>query len=414
MVRTIGSILAVLVVAVSLSATGSAAQAEEERLQLAQRDNPISSFFRSIFGPRQRGGPPPSQAPSAGRQQAPQQQRQRQRSAPAQQQQQRSAQPAEPAAAEKDPDAHRVVVFGDFFASGLRSGLEESFIESSSVAIDGESNASSGLVRDDFYNWPAVMRAYVDDPERPIDVAVIMIGGNDRQPLYSAGTEHPPRSEGWRELYTARIDEVIGIFHDARIPVYWVGLPPVQSNRLSQDYSFFNDLYRERVLRAGAEFVDIWNSFLDEDGNYAAHGPDVIGENRQLRRDDGLHFTGAGNRKLAHFVARDLRRNLERDGDLTATLPAGPLGPQPYLPGEEEQESGIGQVVSLTGAPASVLGLAGGIEPTPDPPDESAYFRVMVLGESPESVPGRADDFSWPVGNDTQSGPDMRATPAGG
>lgn len=394
MFRAGGCLLGVLVIALTFAVAGTPGHAQSEQVQLAQRENPISSFFRSIFrGGQQRRGPPPAGAPSRV-DQLPQQGVRS--SAPQQQpQQQRRAAPAEPAVVAKDPDASRVVVFGDFFASGLRSGLDEAFAQSSSIAVDGESNASSGLVRDDFYDWPAAMRAYIEDPDRDIDVAVVMIGGNDRQPLREGGAEHAPRSERWRELYIARVDEVMRLFHEARVPIYWVGLPPVESSRLSQDYAFFNDIYRERVYRAGAEFVDIWNSFVDEDGNYASHGPDIIGEHRQLRRDDGLYFTSAGNRKLAHFVARDIRRNLERDGDFMAALPRGPVGPQPFMPGEEEAESGVGQVVSLTGAPSEVIGLAGGVEPTPEPPDDSAYYRIMVLGESPEPVPGRADDFSW-------------------
>jgi uncharacterized protein len=415
MCRALGCLLGAAVLAAVMTAGGGVVHAQDERIQIAQRENPISSFFRSIFGGPQRQGAPAGHGPSRRVDQLPQQQQQPSRSAPQGQQRSQRAAPATPAVVEKDPDAYRVVVFGDFFASGLRSGLEDAFAQSSSVVVDGQSNASSGLVRVDFYDWPAAMRAYLDDPETDIDVAVIMIGGNDRQPLREAGSEHAPRSERWRELYAQRIDEVIRLFHEARVPVYWVGLPPVESARLSQDYAFFNDLYRERAYRAGADFVDIWNSFVDEDGNYDSHGPDIIGEHRQLRREDGLHFTAAGDRKLAHFVARDIRRNIDRDGDLTAALPRGPIGPQPYMPGEEEQESGIGQVVSLTGAPSEVLGLAGGIDPTPEPPDDSAYFRTMVLGESPEPMPGRADDFSWtPEPEAAVPVQEFRAPPAGG
>lgn len=367
-----------------------------EHTQLAQRDNPISSFFRSIFGGQQQRRPP-EQAPQQRQRQAPQQQG---RTAP--RQQAPSAQPARQATPEPEPavekaeDARQVAVFGDFFASGLEAGLVAEFADDRDIVVTGQSNASSGLVRDDFFDWPAAIEGFLEDEDNEVDFAVVMVGGNDRQPLSEAGQTHQARSDRWRELYTQRIDALYTILAEARVPVYWVGLPPVESSRLSQDYAFFNDLYRERAYRAGASYIDIWNSFLGEDGAYAAHGPDVVGEQRQLRRGDGLRFTAAGNRKLAHFVAREIRRDIGSDGEVTADLPRGLIGPRPYQPSEEEEETGVGRVVSLTGTPANALGLAGGPEPPPDPPDDSAYFRNILLGESPDPKPGRSDDFSWP------------------
>lgn len=385
--------LAAIAVVLAVGHPQGPAQAQDEPIVVAQRENPISTLFRQLFRPLQPRRPPPAQVAPSQRQPAAQPQRQRQRqpraAAPA-------AQPQRPAAVEKDPDARQVVVFGDFFASGLGRGLEDAFIETSSVAVSSRTNASSGLVRDDHFDWPAAIRRFLDDPDRRIDVAVIMIGGNDHQPLRAERQEHAPRSDGWRELYTARVDQMIQLFHEQGIPVFWVGLPPVQSQRLNQGYALFNDIYRERAHRAGAGFVDVWNGFVDEDGNFAMHGPDLSGERRRLRNDDGLTFTAAGNRKLAHFVARDIRRDIGTDGEFVAALPAGPAGPQPFAPAEEEQETGIGEIMTLTGAPPQAMGLAGGPDPTPEPPDDSAYYRTIILGETPEPQPGRADDFSWP------------------
>jgi hypothetical protein len=48
-------------------------------------------------------------------------------------------------------------------------------------------------------------------------------------------------------------------------------------------------------------FVDVWDGFVDEDGRYAQSGPDYEGQIRRLRSGDGVHFTEAGTRKLAHL-----------------------------------------------------------------------------------------------------------------
>ena len=39
-------------------------------------------------------------------------------------------------------------------------------------------------------------------------------------------------------------------------------------------------------------------------------GPDMTGQVKRLRADDGMHFTMRGYLKLAHFVEKELRRDL--------------------------------------------------------------------------------------------------------
>jgi uncharacterized protein len=380
-------ILALTLVVTALSfAPPVAGTAYAQTTKSQQRKDPISSFFNSLFGGLTRKTRPartvttPQRNVGGGNAGTT-----RVRSAPA------------VTAAQKAEDAKRVVVFGDFFADGLQDGLKEAFLESSSVVVDGQNNASSGLVRSDHFNWPAFAAGWLADPDKKTDLAVIMIGANDRQTLSDENGEHEPLSERWRELYAERIDAIIALFADRNVPLYWVSLPPVASGKMSQDYAHLNEIYRERAYRHGIEFVDVWNSFVDEAGNYVAAGPDINGERRKLRAEDGLHFTDGGNRKLAHFVAREIRRDFGREGGLFLALPDGETGPQPFTPGDDQIRTGIGKVVALTGAQGGTgTTLAGGPDPTPEAPRDSAYFQVILEGEVPQSEPGRADDFSWP------------------
>ncbi len=381
-------ILALALVVTALSfAPPVTAPAYAQTTKSQQRKDPISSFFNSLFGGLTRKTRPartttttPQRNVGGGNAGTT-----RVRSAPA------------TVAAQKAEDAKQVAVFGDFFADGLQDGLTEAFLESSTVLVDGQNNPSSGLVRDDHFNWPAFIAGWLGDPEKKTDLAVIMVGANDRQTLADENGEHEPLSERWRELYAERIDAIIKLFSDRGVPLYWVSLPPVASGKMSQDYAHLNEIYRDRAYRHGIEFVDVWNSFVDEAGNYVATGPDINGERRKLRAEDGLHFNSAGNRKLAHFVAREIRRDFGREGGLFLALPDGETGPQPYMPGDDQIRTGVGKVVALTGALGGTgTTLAGGPDPTPEAPRDSAYFQVILEGEAPESGPGRADDFSWP------------------
>ena len=78
----------------------------------------------------------------------------------------------------------------------------------------------------------------------------------------------------------------------------------------SSDAEAMNDLFREKAFINGAKFIDTWNGFTDEAGRYSAYGPDMTGQVKRLRADDGVHFTMRGYLKLAHFVEKELRRDL--------------------------------------------------------------------------------------------------------
>jgi hypothetical protein len=71
-----------------------------------------------------------------------------------------------------------------------------------------------------------------------------------------------------------------------------------------------NDVIRERAYLNGYKYIDVYQGFTDENGNYSAYGPDLEGAIRLLRLRDGINFTVAGNRRLAHFVEKELRSDL--------------------------------------------------------------------------------------------------------
>ena len=80
---------------------------------------------------------------------------------------------------------------------------------------------------------------------------------------------------------------------ERRVPLLWVGLPPMKNERVSADATAMNDIYRERIQKAGGVYVDIWEAFVDDANRYSPVGPDVDGQVTRLRANDGVHFTRA-------------------------------------------------------------------------------------------------------------------------
>ena len=130
----------------------------------------------------------------------------------------------------------------------------------------------------------------------------------------------------WVELYTKKIEEMIGVLKSKGVPVLWVGLPAVRGPKATSDMLFLDSLYRDVAGKTGITYVDVWDGFVDEGGHFLQKGPDFEGQIRQLRSYDGVYFTKAGARKLAHYVEREITRLLAARSAPIA-LPTEPATP---------------------------------------------------------------------------------------
>ena len=206
-------------------------------------------------------------------------------------------------------------------------------------------------------------------------------------------------SDEWETAYVKRLDATIAALKAAGVPVLWVGLPSQRNSKVSSDTAYLNDLYRQRAEKAGIVYVDIWDGFVDEAGRYTTQGPDYEGQIRRLRSGDGVYFTKAGARKLAHYVEREIQRTLTNRA-VPVALPVEPALPAPgSRPGGLASRPVAGPVVPLTvstGGGNELLGSGRAQRvPAPDP----VATRVLTKGEPIPASSGRADDFSWPRGS---------------
>jgi uncharacterized protein len=394
-------------------------------------------------------------SPWGGWQQAPEQQQQRWSQPPV------DASKAPPPRKPESAPAKSVVVLGDSMADWLGFGLEDAFAETPEIGVLRKYRSYSGLIRGESrkdVDWPPVAKEILA-AEKP-DFIVMMIGMNDRQairerppratpkqqpapqtkleggqptqigpaagqqppdtPEGAAGAEpqksepqkpaaapEPPagpmmtyefRSEKWGEAYGRRIDEIIAVLKSKGVPVLWVGLPALRGTRATADIAYLNELYRGHAEKAGITYVDVWDGFVDESGNFAPRGPDFEGQIRLLRAGDGVHFTKAGARKLAHYVEREIRHAmLSRGAPMALPTPEEPQ-PDASRPGSPAVRPVAGPVVLLTTPASAPEGLLGAGAQRPGVADPNAN-RVLVKGEPLPALSGRADDFAWPRPN---------------
>lgn len=303
------------------------------------------------------------------------------------------------------PAVH-VVVIGDSLAYMLAQGLTEAAADRPGFAVVRKTKESSGLVREDFYDWGKAVRDLLAGPDK-IGALVVMIGSNDRQELRDEAGRHEPLSPRWLALYAARVGAIADLLKERKIPFLWVGMPIMKYERYSADMGRLNEIYRDRAEAAGGRYVDVWEAFADEAGRYSVFGPDVSGQIVKLRASDGVHFTKAGARKLAHFVEQRLRALI--DLDRKAQPPVAALPPQPAPEGEAKPAGATpaapvpvvkplaGPVLPLTAAPLSAeAALAGARTGARGGIFRNAPSPELAEGRTPAPKAGRADDFAWP------------------
>jgi uncharacterized protein len=350
-----------------------------------------------------------------------------------------------------------IVVLGDGMADWLAYGLEDAFSEKPEISIVRRQRANAGLIRydprRDNIEWPQVVRETItaDKPK----FILMMVGINDRQSIRERGPapaaaaankpgappapvdpeqqaqqsadrqnmelqeEDVPRAapdrpsptgtfefhtEKWAAAYIKRIDATIATMKTAGVPVIWVGLPPQKNARASSDAAYLNELFRASAEKASITYVDVWDGFVDDAGRFTVQGPDYQGQTRQLRANDGVYFTKAGARKLAHYVEREIERNIA-NRTIAVTLPTGepertPSGRGNTNAGNSSGRPLAGPVIPLTLAASAandaLLGAAAA--PKPAIADPIAQ-RVLTKGEPIAAMGGRADDFVWPRNN---------------
>jgi uncharacterized protein len=305
--------------------------------------------------------------------------------------------PLEPAIVEKVAEAKVVLVVGDFIAGGLAEGLTDAFAQLPGVRVVARTNGSSGFVREDFYNWSTEIGSIVDT-EKPVAV-IMMIGSNDRQKMLVDGQKVDIRSENWDKQYAARTAAFATAVKTKNIPLYWVGMPPFRSRSMATDMLALNDEYRRAAESVSGTFVDIWDGFVDAEGNFLTRGPDVNGQDSQLRSNDGINMTRDGKRKMAFYVEKDLKKVLgtaldPNVGTLTKdNLPVLSLNPigapaagtvmAPVSLADPELDGG--KELLGAGVSAGTYGLV-----------RSPLETLTIDGIAPDPQPGRANDFSWP------------------
>lgn len=304
-----------------------------------------------------------------------------------------AAVPAKPVI-EKAVGATRLAVFGDSMAVDVAKALDRMFAEDPNIVIISRGIGSSSFVRPDFHDFNAEARA--ETAANSFDLAVVIIGINDRQKMRLNGESYGSLTPEWSTEYSARVSDFVTQLRNAGKPTIWIGLPPMDPGtpKFSNAMAKISEIQKLAVFAGGAEFLDITERFLTEEGKYSAFGPDLNGNRVRMRKDDGIHFTAAGADKVAFYLQQTLKLYYRGGGSVGLEVADPLLGTDAQLMVRPPYQ-GLGQmtllevagaVISLTHQQRRAMDLV-----TPETAQIApAAFDMSMLIDAPV---GRVDAF---------------------
>jgi hypothetical protein len=130
----------------------------------------------------------------------------------------------------------------------------------------------------------------------------------------------------------------------------------------------------------------------DEHGQYSAFGPDINGQIVKLRSADGVHFTEAGARSVAHFVEGEIKKyyDASRQQAPVADAPGAPQKPEAAGATPPQQPAAA---APADGPPIVFRSPVGGPSAAPSLPERPAVARQQPTAPSGDRArqanPGR-------------------------
>lgn len=256
-----------------------------------------------------------------------------------------------------------IVVFGDSLGDGVWAGLYHVLHKDKRFTVIRKSRVATGFVRKDYFDWNDAVREAAADTS--IDIAIVVMGTNDRQTIVDKGERYSLFDPKWREIYDGRVNDFTETLKASGARIYWVGLPVMRAAYFERDMETFTDIFKTRAAANCVTFIPLHDVAADKDGNYQAYGLDRTGRKKLLRTEDGIHFTMEGYELLAEKIGAVVLADVDK-GTVTA------------------------KTVEAAAKPASDPEMA-------DAPAKNANaigLKSQVY-DMAEIRPGRSDDWRW-------------------
>jgi hypothetical protein len=219
---------------------------------------------------------------------------------------------------EKLKPPYRILIIGDSFIAvygGVGDPLEKKLISFKDVEVWRLGRVSSGLSRPDYFNWNLTLKELISQ-HKP-NVGIVMIGMNDAQALTDPDGKVVVNylkfgKEEWIKEYSKRVSDLLEIFEENNVLVFWIGLPIMRDKAYSDKVKILNQIYEEEVKKyENAYFISTWELLTDEKGNYTSYLLDEKGKKNLARASDGIHLTYFGGKIVVEKIIKEMEKTIK-------------------------------------------------------------------------------------------------------
>ena len=223
---------------------------------------------------------------------------------------QADAEPAAPAG--KTPiqlgENDRVLLIGDSMMQSLAPHIQRELLARHHIKSINRGKPSSGLRYPDYYNWPEHLATQLE--ENPdVRLIIVLLGANDPQDTPNPAAPEQKLNFGtpeWETYYRGEIRKILQTAAARGAKTLWIGPPLMKAPKYSKKITYLDGLIADEVEKAQQHYQNTNRLFAKADGSYTAFLPDDRGKPVAVRKGDGIHFTGPGEKILTRHILEQI------------------------------------------------------------------------------------------------------------
>ena len=202
----------------------------------------------------------------------------------------------------------RVLLIGDSMMQSLAPHIQRELLARHHIKSINRGKPSSGLRYPDYYNWPEHLAAQLE--ENPdVRLIIVLLGANDPQDTPNPAAPEQKLNFGtpeWENYYRGEIRKILQTAAARGAKTLWIGPPLMKAPKYSKKITYLDGLIADEVEKAQQHYQNTNRLFAKADGSYTAFLPDERGKPVAVRKGDGIHFTGPGEKILTRHILEQI------------------------------------------------------------------------------------------------------------
>lgn len=194
--------------------------------------------------------------------------------------------------------APSVLLTGDSMMKAIAPTFEMK-LAGAGFTVHSSAAIGTGLARLDLFDWHMQITSSVR--EYKPEIAIVMLGGNDNQPMRTESGIVPFGAAEWSAEYANRVGKFLDLMSTGGVKrIYWLEAPAMRDSQLNADVQIINQIARQEVAKRKQVFFET-RLLLSKTpaGAYSAYVIQANGMPLHVRLEDGMHL----NRKGAEWLA---------------------------------------------------------------------------------------------------------------